>query len=251
MNQLEGKVAIVTGAASGLGQNCAERFARAGARVVVADLQEEAGIAVARELPNALFIRVDVTNPVSVEALVAKTLSHFGQLDILLNNAGIDGEQAAIADSSLENWRRVLSVNLDGVYYGMKYGLAAMRSRQSGVILNMSSIVGLVGFDNVSAYAASKAAVIQLTRVAAMEYAADRIRVNALCPTVVRTPLVDHFIHNSPDPEETRRRLENFNPLPGMPLPADIAAAALFLVSDDASFITGVALPIDGGYTAR
>jgi NAD(P)-dependent dehydrogenase (short-subunit alcohol dehydrogenase family) len=179
-------------------------------------------------------------------------MQDYGCLDILVNNAGIDGEQALIADSSIENWRRVLSINQDGVYFGMKYGIAAiLKEGQGGVVLNMASIGGMIALENFSAYTAAKAAVIQLTRTAAIEYATHRIRVNALCPTIVRTPLLEHAIQNSPDPEKMRQEGDKFNPIPGMPTPEDIAAAALFLASDEAAFITGVALPIDGGYTAR
>ncbi len=145
----------------------------------------------------------------------------------------------------------MLAVNLDGVYFGMKYGIAAMLEQGGGVVLNMASIVGLVAFGNIPPYSASKAGVIQLTRAAAIEYAAQGIRVNALCPTIVHTPLLERFIRSRPDPEATIEALETFNPLPGMPTPEDVAAAALFLASDEAAFITGIALPIDGGYTAR
>lgn len=251
MDRLKGKVAVITGAASGLGRACAERFAQEGARVVVADIQEEAGKQVAQALPEGWFVKVDVTDPASVEAMIAETVRHYGRLDILFNNAGIMGEQAPTAQSTLENWRKVLAVNLDGVYFGMKYAIAAMLDQEGGVVLNMASIVGLVAFSNIPPYSASKAAVIQLTRAAAIEYADRRIRVNALCPTVVQTPLLENFIRSSPDPEDRRQRIENINPLPGMPTPEDVAAAALFLASDEAAFITGVALPIDGGYTAR
>jgi NAD(P)-dependent dehydrogenase (short-subunit alcohol dehydrogenase family) len=252
MNRLNGKVAVITGSASGLGRACAERFAKEGAKVIVADIQEQAGETVAAALPNSQFIQVDVSNPSSVETLIAKTMSDHGCLDVLINNAGIDGKQALIADSSIENWRQVLSINQDGVFFGMKYGIAAMlKQEQGGVVLNMASIGGLIALENFSAYSAAKAAVIQLTRTAAIEYAASRIRVNALCPTIVRTPLLEHAIQNSPDPEKMRQNADRFNPIPGMPTPEDVAAAALFLISDEATFITGVALPIDGGYTAR
>jgi NAD(P)-dependent dehydrogenase (short-subunit alcohol dehydrogenase family) len=251
MDRLNKKVAVITGAASGLGQACAERFAKEGAQVVIADIQRQSGEAIAAALPNSQFIQVDVSDPSSIEALIAKTMHDYGCLDILVNNAGIDGEQALIVDSSIENWRRVLSINQDGVYFGMKYGIAAMLKKEQGVILNMASIGGMIALENFSAYTAAKGAVIQLTRTAAIEYAAHRIRVNALCPTIVNTPLLQHAIENSSDPEKLRQNMARFNPLPGMVTPADVAAAALFLVSDEAAFITGVALPIDGGYTAR
>ena len=251
MDRLKGKVAVITGAASGLGKSCAERFAQEGARVVVADIQEDAGTGVARALPEAHFVKVDVTDPASVEAMIAQSVQHYGRLDILFNNAGIIGERALTAESRLENWRKVLAVNLDGVYYGMKYGIAAMIAQGGGVVLNMASTAGLRAAASISAYSASKAAVIQLTRTAAIEYANLSIRINALCPTFVYTPLVEQFIRSSPYPAAIRKTVESFNPLPGMPTPEDVAAAALFLASDEAAFITGVVLPVDGGCTAR
>lgn len=249
---LQGKVAVVTGAASGLGKAIVERFSKEGAAIVVADINEDLGRDVAASIASSHFIKVDVTDPASVEQLVRSSVEHYGQIDILVNNAGIEGELSPTIDSSLENWHKVIAVNLDGVYFGIKYGVAAMlANRNGGVVLNMSSIVGLVGFGNLPPYSASKAGVIQLSRAAAIEYAAQRIRVNAICPTVVRTPLLERVIENSPDPKQTRERMENMNPLPGLPTPDDVAAAALFLASDEAKFITGIALPIDGGYTAR
>lgn len=252
MARLNGKVAIVTGAASGLGKAIAERFTSEGAHVIVADIQVEQGQAVSGSLSSSHFIKVDVTDPVSVESMVTTTVDRCGRLDILVNNAGIEGQIAPTIDSSIENWRQVMAVNLDGVYFGLKYGIAAMLGNSGGgVILNMSSVVGLVGFGNLPPYSASKAGVIQLTRAAALEYASQKIRVNAICPTAVRSPLVERFINNSPDPVVTREQMENMNPLPGLPEPTDVASAALFLASDEAAFITGIALPIDGGYTAK
>ncbi len=247
--KLQDRVAIVTGAASGIGKACAEKFAAEGAKVVVADVSEK-GKEVAAAI-NGHFIHVDVTSPQSVEAMVNETVQRFGKLDIIMNNAGIDGDQAPIDESSLENWHKVMKINLDGVYYGMKYALGVMKAQQRGVVLNTASIAGLVAFANVPPYTTSKAGVVQLTRVAAIEYAQYGIRVNAICPSVVMTPLVEHLIQNSPDPEATRKRFENFNPMPGIVTLEAVANAALFLVSDDSAFITGVALPIDGGYTAQ
>lgn len=251
MGQLGGKVAIVTGGASGIGRACAERFAQEGARVVVADVQEAASKQIADAI-DGIFVKTDVTDPASVEALVQQAVNQYGRLDVLMNNAGIDGEQAPLAESTIENWRKVLSINLDGVFFGLKYGIAAMlKQGVGGVVLNTASTAGMVGFGGIPPYTASKAAVINMTRAAAIEYAPQHIRVNAICPSVVMTPLVEHFIQSSTDPEAMRKTFENMNPLPGAPKPSDIAAAALFLVSDEAAFITGVALPIDGGYTAQ
>jgi NAD(P)-dependent dehydrogenase (short-subunit alcohol dehydrogenase family) len=250
MGKLQDKIAIITGAASGLGQGIAELFAQEGATVVVADIQEDAGKQLADEL-GGMFVQVDVTDPASVEAMIQSVVDRYERIDILVNNAGIDGEQAVTADSSLENWRRVMSINIDGVYYGMKYVLPVMVAQRGGVILNTASTVGLNAIPAIPAYSASKAGVIQLSKAVAIENAAYRIRVNAICPSVVETPLLKRFIEATPDPEGARTGLASLNPMPGMVTVDAVAKAALFLVSDDAAFITAVALPIDGGYTAR
>ena len=251
-DRLKAKVAIVTGAASGIGKAIAERFAAEGARVVVADIQEQAGQTVARSLAEGYFVQVDVSEPNSVEAMVSSAVERYGKLDIMVNNAAILGQQAPTAQSSIENWRQVMAVNLDGMYFAMKYGITAMLDRgNGGVIINMSSIIGMVAFSNIPAYSVSKAAIIQLSKAAAIEYAPDRIRVNAICPNIVQTPMLENYINNSPDPVATREEFQNMNPIPGMLVPEDVAAAALFLASDEAAFITGIALPVDGGYTAR
>jgi NAD(P)-dependent dehydrogenase (short-subunit alcohol dehydrogenase family) len=248
--KLQNQIAIVTGAASGIGKACAERFAADGAHVIIADIDEHNGHSLAASL-HGRFIKTDVTKPESVETLIAHTVSEFGRVDILMNNAGMDGEQKPTADCSLENWQRVIDLNLNGVFYGMKYALRQMQAQQHGVILNIASIAGAVAFPNIPPYSASKAAVIHLTKAAAIEYAKMGIRINALCPSVVKTPLVEHFINSSEHVEAMRERFENFNPMPGMIATGDVAGAALFLVSDDARFITGTTLTIDGGYTAQ
>ncbi|MDX2128305.1 MAG: glucose 1-dehydrogenase [Chloroherpetonaceae bacterium] len=248
--KLHNHIAIVTGGASGIGKSCAELFAANGATVVIADINESEGHEVANHL-KGLFIKTDVTKPAEVEALIQATVNKYGKLDILMNNAGMDGEQKPIADCTLENWRAVVDLNLNAVFYGMKYGLAVMAAQKSGVILNTASIAGLVAFPNIAAYGAAKAGIIHLTKTAAIEYAKSNIRVNALCPSVVKTPLVEHFIASTPDPAATKTWFENFNPLPGMVTTHSVADAALFLVSDDSKFITGTALTIDGGFTAQ
>ena len=250
MGRLEGKIAIVTGGASGLGKACATRFAKEGARVVVADVQDEAGEAVAKEL-GGLFVHTDVSIPEEVENMIRFSVDSCGRIDILMNNAGIDGENGITGESSVENWKRVMSINIDGVYYGMKYVLPVMVEQRAGVILNTASTVGCNAIPGLPAYTASKAGVIQLSKTTAIEYADKRIRVNAICPAIVDTPLVRALVEASPDPEAVRRGMEMMNPMPGMVTADAIADAALFLVSDEAAFITAVALPIDGGYTAR
>lgn len=247
--KLDGKIAVITGAASGIGQACAEKFAEEGATVVVADVSEDAGQRIAEKV-GGMFVKTDVTDAAQVEALINKTVETYGKLDIMFNNAGIDGDQAAIADSTLENWHNVMRINMDGVYYGMKYALQQMEKQGSGVILSTASIVGMVGFDQVPPYSASKAGVINLTRAATSAYAPKGIRINAIAPSVVDTPLVQHFINSSPNPEEMRSAFANLNPYPGLVSMESVVATALFLVSDESEFINGVTIPIDGGYTA-
>lgn len=249
--KLQDRVAIVTGGASGIGKACAERFASEGAIVVIADVNDGLGRETASQIDRAEFMKIDVTDADAVEKMVSDTVQKHGKLDIIMNNAGIDGHQAHTAESTLENWHQVMKINMDGVYYCMKYGIAAMLPNQRGVVLNTSSTVGLVAFGNIPPYSASKAGVIQLTRAAAIEYAKMGIRVNAICPSVVKTPLVEHFIATSADPAATAEGFENLNPIPGL-IPLDaVTSAALFLVSDDSAFITGHALPIDGGYVVQ
>jgi NAD(P)-dependent dehydrogenase (short-subunit alcohol dehydrogenase family) len=250
MGKLQDKIVIITGAASGIGKGCAELFAQEGATVVVTDIQDEAGQKLADAIGGA-YMHVDVTDPASVEAMIKNTVERYGRVDILMNNAGIDGQQAVTGDSSIENWEEVTSINLDGVYYGMKYVLPVMVEQNGGVILNSGSTVGLNAMGFLPAYSASKAGVIHLSKAVAIEYAYYNIRVNVICPSVVDSPLLRHFIANAPDPAGAERGFATLNPLPGMVTIDAVAKAALFLVSDDSSFITAVALPIDGGYTAR
>jgi NAD(P)-dependent dehydrogenase (short-subunit alcohol dehydrogenase family) len=228
----------------------AELFASEGATVVVADIEEDGGQELAQSIGGS-YLHCDVTDAASVEGMIQAAVDRHGRIDILVNNAGIDGEQANTAESSLENWRRVMSINLDGVYFGMKYVLPVMVSQKGGVILNTASSVALNAMGAIPAYSASKAGVVQLSKAVAIENAMHGIRVNAICPSVVETPLLKHFIESTPDPEGARRGLAALNPMPGMVTVDAVARAALFLVSDDSAFITAVALAIDGGYTAR
>ncbi len=251
MKNLKGKVVVITGGASGLGAAMAKRFDKEGASVVIADIDDKAGKKLAKSLKDGLYFTCDVTDPKSVEKLLQKTVKKKGSLDVLVNNAGIDGKQAPTHKSTLENWQKVIDINLNGAYYGMKYGLAIMQEQGSGVIINTSSTAGLVGFENIPPYSAAKAGVIQLSKAAAIEYADKGIRINCVCPSVVKTALVEHFIEESEDPEAREKEFSELNPLPGWIQPEDVAAAVAFLASDDARYITGVALPIDGGYTAQ
>lgn len=247
--KLDGKVAIVTGGSSGIGKACAEGFAKEGAIVVIADVNVEDGQKVADDL-DGLFVETDVSDAEQVEALVKKAVDEYGKLDIMFNNAGIDGKQAQFADSPIDNWHNVMKINMDGVFYGMKYALQQMREQGSGVVLNTASTAGLVGFPQIPPYSASKAGVVNLTRAAVAAHAEQGIRINSIAPSTVDTPLVENFIQESENPEETRKQFANMNPYPGMVSMECVVATALFLVSDDSEFINGVTLPIDGGYTA-
>jgi NAD(P)-dependent dehydrogenase (short-subunit alcohol dehydrogenase family) len=250
MGKLQDKIVIVTGGATGIGAECSRLFAREGAKVVIADIQDDSGKGFAEEIGGA-YVHADVTDPTAVDQLAKTVADEFGRIDVLMNNAGIDGEQAVTAESTIENWKRVMAINIDGVYHGMRSVLPYMIEQKGGVILNTASTVGLNAMGGLPAYSASKAGVIHLTKAVAIENAFYHIRANAICPSVVMTPLLEHFIESSPSPEDTRRGFTSLNPLPGMVTTDAVAKAALFLVSDDSAFITGVALPIDGGYTAK
>jgi NAD(P)-dependent dehydrogenase (short-subunit alcohol dehydrogenase family) len=249
--RFDDKVLFVTGGASGLGAATAQRFADEGAKVALADIDREAAERFAAALPEAVSVPVDTSDARSVEDAIATTVEHYGQIDVIFNNAGIPGEQTLLHEMTVDNWRQVTAVNGDGVFFVLKYGVAAMLKTGGGAIINTSSTAGVAAQENISPYTFTKAGVIGLTRAAAVEYAASGIRVNAVAPTVVMTPLVRSFIENAVDPVEMRQRMNSFNPMPGIVQPEDVASVVAFLASDDARWITGVTIPIDGGYTAR
>jgi len=244
MGRLDGKVAVVTGAGSGIGRASAILFAREGARVVCADRSGKEAETAATIGDAAIGVKVDVSVAADVERMVDAAESTFGPLDVLFNNAGFGGPMAPLAEQSEETWDAVHAVNLKGVFLGMKYGILAMQRNGGGSIINTASAVGLSVMKGHSVYSAAKAGVIQLTKTAALENANANIRVNAICPGMTWTGLVPASVeHELPPPDAV---------LPNVPmhrwgLPTELAAAALFLASDDASFITGVALPVDGG----
>lgn len=247
--RLKDKVAIITGAASGIGKATAKLFAEHGAKVIVADIDADGGEQTVTEINDvgnvALFIKTDVTINVDTQNVVKQTVDAFGKLDILFSNAGI-AMRLPVAELPEDDWHRCLNVNLNGVFLCAKAAVPAMQKNGNGSIINMSSIFGLVGADVRAAYVASKGAVTNLTRGMALDYAEDNIRVNCICPGFVETPLVAGVIKT---PDEYQK-LADKHPMRRLGQPIEIAYGALYLASDESAFVTGIALPIDGGYTA-
>jgi NAD(P)-dependent dehydrogenase (short-subunit alcohol dehydrogenase family) len=244
-------VAFVTGAASGLGRAAAERFGQEGARVVVADIDRPGAEAFAATLPEARAVQVDTSNANAVERAFQVALDAYGRVDVLFNNAGIVGAQTPLHETTDQSWRQVMAVNADGAFHVLRQGIRAMLAGGGGAIVNTSSSTGLAGKPNMTPYSFSKAGLVGLTRAAAIEYAERGIRVNAVAPIAVMTEMVAAHIARAPDPVAMRRLLESQAPIPGMPTPEDVAAVVAFLASDEARWITGHTLPIDGGFHAR
>jgi NAD(P)-dependent dehydrogenase (short-subunit alcohol dehydrogenase family) len=251
VGKLENKVAIVTGAASGIGRATALLFAKEGAKVVAADWEREKGQRVAEAVlergGDAVFMQTDVSSPHDVKRMVDKAVETYGHLDIIFNNAGVEGQQAPTADCSLENWDRVIAINLKGVFLGMKYAIPEMLKNGGGSIINNASVAGIVGFQGIPAYCASKGGVIQLTKTAALEYAKQGIRVNAICPGVILTPMVERFVGGN---AEARKTFESMEPVGRFGRPEEVAQLALFLASENSSFCTGAPFVVDGGLIA-
>jgi NAD(P)-dependent dehydrogenase (short-subunit alcohol dehydrogenase family) len=249
MSEFNGRVAIVTGAASGIGAAIARELAARGAQVVVADLKKAAADATVKEIEaaggKAHAVTVDVADPVSVEKMVSFTVSTCGGLHLAVNNAGIGGASASVADYPLDGWRQVIDINLNGVFYGTKYEIAAMLKSGGGAIVNMSSILGSVGFASSSAYVAAKHGVVGLTKTAAMEYAKQGIRVNAVGPAFIETPLLTENLD-----ADMLAGLAGLHPIGRLGKPEEVSALTCFLLSDRASFITGSYHLVDGAYTA-
>jgi NAD(P)-dependent dehydrogenase (short-subunit alcohol dehydrogenase family) len=250
--EFEGKVAVVTGAASGIGRASALAFASNGAKTVVADVSIEGGEETVRMIKaaggDALFVRTDVSKAAAVETLIHKVVETYGRLDYAHNNAGIVGTVAPTADSTEEDWDRTIAVNLKGVWLCMKYEIPQMLKHGAGAIVNTASVAGLVGTLGAPAYCASKGGVVQLTRAAALEYAKAGIRVNAVCPGVIRTPMVEGLIGGQAEAEAGFIAAE---PIGRLGKPEEIAEAVVWLCSDAASFVTGVPMPVDGGWVAQ
>lgn len=250
--ELKGKVALVTGGGSGIGRACALTFAREGAKIVVADVLAEEGENVVKTIKSkdgdAVFIRTDVSKADDVRAMVDCAVSTYGRLDYACNNAGIEGTMASTVDCTEENWDRTIDINLKGVWLSMKYEIPQMLKQGGGAIVNMASVAGLVGFQNLPAYCASKGGVIQLTRAAALEYATKGIRINAVCPGVIRTPMVERITGGRAEAEAQFTAME---PVGRMGTPEEIAEAVVWLCSDASSFVTGHPMVVDGGLVAQ
>lgn len=248
--QFQGKVAIVTGGSFGIGRATAIAFADRGAKVAIVDCIED------NETLNhiqaaggeAIFVKCDVSKGADVKAMIEKVMAAYGRLDYAFNNAGIEGASAPTHECTEENWERTIGVNLKGTWLCMKYEIQQMLKQSKGAIVNCASIAGLVGFQGLPVYVASKHGVVGLTKTAALEYAKSGIRVNAVCPGVIKTNMVDRITGRE---KEVEKQFEDMEPVGRMGQPEEVAEAVIWLCSDAASFVTGDAMAVDGGWTAQ
>jgi NAD(P)-dependent dehydrogenase (short-subunit alcohol dehydrogenase family) len=252
--QLNGKVALITGGASGIGRATALTFAREGAKLIIADMNEDGGQQTVHMITEhggeATFVQVDVSRATEVEAMISKTVQTYGRLDCAHNNAGIGSRpRVLLHELSEESWERVISINLKGVWLCMKYEIIQMCTQGGGAIVNTASIMGLVGsWSRSGVYNASKHGVVGLTKTAALEYAKLGIRVNAVCPGYIRTPLIEEALTSNPEMEA---QIVARHPVGRMGRPEEIAEAVMWLCADAASFVTGHTMTVDGGYVAQ
>lgn len=251
MRGLDRGVAIVTGAASGIGRETAVQYARHGAKVIVSDVDEDGGegtVEIIRDAGgDAAFVQADVSSAEDCEMLVARTLEHFGRLDFACNNAGIGGASNTTGDYGVSDWDRVIGINLSGVFYCMRYQIPAMLENGGGAIVNIASILGAVGFANAPAYVAAKHGVVGLTKAAALDHAQQKVRINAIGPAFIETPLISKLQED----RDTHNMLVSLHPMGRLGQSGEVAELVMFLSSEAASFMTGGYYPVDGGYLAR
>lgn len=253
MKKLENKTVFITGGLSGIGRACAIAAAKEGANIAIADIKSNSTDLqmedILKENAKAIFIECDVSNYSQVHEAIQKTVNTFKTLDVALNNAGIGGHSQKVAEMTEKNWLEVIGINLNGVFNCMKHELAQMSEQKSGVIVNMSSVMGKVGFATSSHYVAAKHGVIGLTQTAALEYAAEGIRINAICPGFIDTPLLTKIGINRN--EDAKKHIISLHPMKRLGTAEEIAKGFIFLAGSDSSFISGTTLEIDGGYLAE
>jgi NAD(P)-dependent dehydrogenase (short-subunit alcohol dehydrogenase family) len=253
MERFRDKVVLITGASSGIGKASALKYAAEGAKLIVADVSKEEGQAAVEEIKQhskeSLFIHCDVADANSVKEMVKQTMSTFGRIDVAVNNAGIGGASAHTTDYPDAEWQKVIAINLTGVYLCMKYELQEMVKAKKGNIVNMASVLGKVGFMGSSAYVASKHGVVGLTETAAIEYAPLGIRINALCPGFIYTPMLENA--GLAEDDKLHQAITNMHAMKRMGTPEEVADALLWLSSDQATFVTGHSLAVDGGFLAQ
>jgi NAD(P)-dependent dehydrogenase (short-subunit alcohol dehydrogenase family) len=249
--RLKDKICVVTGGGSGIGRAIALKFAAHGARVAVADISESAANECAREAGNgAIALRIDVTDEKSMNGMFGAVTNRFGRLDVLVNNAGF-GLRADITQTSVEDWHRLLAVNMTGVFFGCKFGIEQMRRSGGGVVVNTASVAGLVGVRERAAYCATKGAIVAMTRAMALDHVSDGIRINAVAPSTIDSPYFETIFAAAADPAALRKEYEARQPMGRMGTPDEVADAVLWLASDESSFVTGTILTVDGGMTAQ
>jgi len=255
MNRVEGKVVIVTGGSHGIGKSACKMLAQEGAKVAVTDVKDHDGKDVAEAIQNdggtAEYWHLDVSQEAEVKTVIQQIKEKWGKIDVLVNNAGISGPNQPTHEIEAKDWKSLLSINVDGVFFCTKHGVQAMIENGGGSIINLSSIYGIIGTTDLPAYHASKGAVRLMSKTDALLYAKDNIRVNSVHPGFIWTPLVEQFLQQQGDVEEGRKQLEQLHPVGHVGEPEDVAYGILYLASDESKFITGSELVIDGGYTAR